>query len=137
MSEANSAAGSRGVRPQEKKTRRVVFVKAPKDSDIPESFQSKISPIDAPLPQWHRAIMRILLLLPLALTACAPLSPEQRAAVMANLNANAQYQQQAMAQQAYLSQQALHGPFQQQYPTYYVRPDPLWPGGMTVSPRRY
>lgn len=85
--------------------------------------------------------MRTLLLFLPFLSSCAPLTPEGRAYVMANLRAQQQRDHEAAMANRYYGAQAIHGPFQRrqdaQAPTYYARPDPLYPGGTIYSPRRF
>lgn len=80
-----------------------------------------------------------MILLPLFLCpACTwtPPTPEQRIAVMQNLNAQAQRDHESMMQMQHNTQRILNRP-RTDYPTYYARPDPLYPGGTVISPRRF
>lgn len=59
---------------------------------------------------------------------------------MQNLRDQQQRDHQQMMANQYHMQNALHAPFQRQaqdYPTYYARPDPLYPGGSVITPRRF
>lgn len=86
--------------------------------------------------------MRTLLLL-LLLPACAPLTPEGRAYMAAHLQQQAQRDHEWRMHSSAVSQgyvqrampaRRVYAP---QYPTYYARPDQLWPGGTVISPNRY
>lgn len=86
--------------------------------------------------------MRTMLLLPFLFTGCQPLTPEGRAYVMGNINAQAQRDHEYAMQQSANTQMFrppggsyFNNPYGSDYPTYYVRPDPLWPGGVVVRPR--
>jgi hypothetical protein len=88
------------------------------------------------------AIPVILILSALLLSGCQPLTPQQRAAwlnVAQGINEGAQqqaiYNQQNAAQMMSIMQQGR--PQYQQPNTFYVRPDPLQPGGAIVSPNRW
>lgn len=79
-----------------------------------------------------------LFFLPLVISGCAPLSPEQRANIAYQLQAGAQRQAEINRQYAQdVTQVFQNRPMYQPAQTYYMRPDPLWPGGTVISPNRY
>lgn len=82
--------------------------------------------------------MRTLILLSLALTACAPLTPEQRATVAYQINAHAQRQHEYSMQQAAISAQnfrPLPRPAPVYAPTYHIQRD-YYGNGYIATPRR-
>lgn len=85
--------------------------------------------------------MRTLVLLCSLLPACTltPPSPEQRIAFQQHLNAQAQRDHESSMQNAAIQQSYIQNAFppRRDYPTYYARPDPLYPGGSVITPNRF
>lgn len=80
----------------------------------------------------------LLVLLPLALAACAPMTPEQRASVAYHLNTYAQQQHEYSMQRAAIAAQTFRPiprPVPVYAPTYHIQRD-YYGNGYIATPRR-